>query len=78
MVPSSRLMGHLKTLIPKKKAGTEETRILIFALYKKEATRVEDMLRRNGFSVGGLHGDMSQNARMDALQNFKTGSKAGL
>lgn len=73
----SRLIGHLHKLIPKKKAGSEETRILIFALYKKEAVRVESMLRSKGFSVGGLHGDMSQSARMEALQNFKTG-KTGL
>jgi ATP-dependent RNA helicase DBP3 len=74
---SSRLLRLLKTLIPKKKAGSEETRILIFALYKKETDRVESMLRSNGFSVGGLHGDMTQNARLEALQNFKTG-KIGL
>ncbi|KAI0089806.1 P-loop containing nucleoside triphosphate hydrolase protein [Irpex rosettiformis] len=72
-----RLLGHLKNLIPKKKVGAEETRILIFALYKKEADRVESMLRSKGFSVGGLHGDLSQNARLEALQNFKTG-KTGL
>ena len=35
------------------------------------------LLRSKGFSVGGLHGDMSQAARMEALQNFKTG-KTGL
>ena len=39
--------------------------------------RVESMLRSKGFSVGGLHGDMSQSGRMEALQNFKTG-KTGL
>ena len=74
---SGRLLGHLKKLIPKKQTGSEETRILIFALYKKEADRVESMLRSKGFSVGGLHGDLSQNARLEALQNFKTG-KTGL
>lgn len=72
---SSRLLGHLRTLIPKKSKGSaEETRILIFALYKKEAQRVEGMLKSKGFSVGGLHGDMSQSARLEALQNFKTGT----
>lgn len=35
------------------------------------------MLRSKGFSVGGLHGDLSQSARLEALQNFKTG-KTGL
>ncbi|KAI0327261.1 DEAD-domain-containing protein [Cubamyces sp. BRFM 1775] len=71
----SRLLGHLRTLLPKKSKGSsEDARILIFALYKKEATRVEGMLRSKGFSVMGLHGDMSQSARIDALQQFKTGA----
>ncbi|KAL7285961.1 hypothetical protein ACG7TL_001076 [Trametes sanguinea] len=71
----SRLLGHLRTLLPKKNKGSsEDSRILIFALYKKEATRVENMLRSKGFSVMGLHGDMSQSARMDALQQFKSGA----
>ena len=72
---SSRLLGHLRTLTPKKSKGTsEDSRTLVFALYKKEAERVESMLRSKGFSVGGLHGDMSQSARLDALQNFKSGT----
>ena len=72
---SSRLLGHLRTLKPKKSKGTsEDSRTLVFALYKKEAERVESMLRSKGFSVGGLHGDMSQSARLDALQNFKSGT----
>ncbi|KAI0668725.1 DEAD-domain-containing protein [Trametes maxima] len=71
----SRLLGHLRMLLPKKSKGvSEDARILIFALYKKEATRVESMLKSKGFSVMGLHGDMSQSARMDALQRFKTGA----
>lgn len=46
----------------------------MFALYKKETSRVEQMLRRQGYSVGALHGDMSQSARMEALEAFKDGS----
>ena len=61
----------------KKSGSPEDARILVFALYKKEATRVEGMLRSKGYTVGGLHGDMSQSARIEALQNFKTG-KTGL
>ena len=48
--------------------------MLVFALYKKEAERVEGMLRSKGFAVGGLHGDLSQAARLEALQSFKTGT----
>lgn len=72
---SQRLLGHLRKLLPNKKQskGIAESRVLVFALYKKEASRVEQMLQRQGYAVGALHGDMSQNARMDALENFKTG-----
>ena len=35
---------------------------------------MESMLRRQGYSVAGLHGDMSQTARLDALDRFKDGT----
>ncbi|KAI0820634.1 P-loop containing nucleoside triphosphate hydrolase protein [Trametes gibbosa] len=71
----SRLLGHLQTLLPRNSKGNpEDARILIFALYKMEARRVEGMLKSKGFSVLGLHGDLSQSARMDALQRFKSGA----
>jgi ATP-dependent RNA helicase DBP3 len=54
--------------------GPDKPRVLIFALFKKEVTRVEEMLRRQGFSVGALHGDMSQPARIEALEKFKNGT----
>ncbi|KAI9567014.1 DEAD-domain-containing protein [Boletus coccyginus] len=71
----SRLAKTLKTLAHKKTStkGSSEARILVFALYKKEASRVESTLRQSGYSVGALHGDMSQSARMDALEKFKSG-----
>ncbi|KAG2132393.1 DEAD-domain-containing protein [Suillus clintonianus] len=71
----NRLLNCLKALSHKKtsRKGSDEARILIFALYKKEATRIEQSLRRAGYDVGALHGDMSQTARMDALEKFKTG-----
>lgn len=49
------------------------TRVLVFALYKKEASRVEATLKRAGHNVGALHGDMAQAARMAALERFKSG-----
>lgn len=72
---SGRLAKTLRTLSHKKTStkGSPEARILVFALYKKEASRVEATLRKHGYSVGALHGDMSQSARMDALERFKTG-----
>jgi len=46
-------------------------------LYKKEAARVERYLWDLGYSVGGIHGDLGQQQRMKALDDFKTG-KTGL
>ena|SRR6266436_2959751 len=73
---STRLLDRLRSLAHKKttKTGTDEARILVFALYKKEASRVEGMLRRQGYAVGALHGDMTQPARMDTLDKFKNGT----
>ncbi|KAG9255609.1 ATP-dependent RNA helicase DBP3 [Emericellopsis atlantica] len=48
-------------------------RILVFCLYKKEATRVENTLRRKGVNVGGIHGDLRQEQRTQSLQAFKEG-----
>ena len=60
--------------MPKKIGGDQPARILVFVLYKKEAPRVESMLRRAGHAVGALHGDMSQPARLGALQQFRDGA----
>lgn len=53
--------------------NNRDDRILIFCLYKKEASRIEDFLRRQGHSVAGIHGDMSQPARSASLDGFKSG-----
>lgn len=73
---SSRLFKHLQTLSPKKQhaSSPDSSRVLIFVLYKKEATRLESTLKRSGYTVEGLHGDMSQSARLAALQAFKEGT----
>ncbi|UTT94069.1 hypothetical protein NDA17_002043 [Ustilago hordei] len=53
-------------------AQSSKDKILIFALYKKEAQRVEQTLRRGGFSVSGIHGDLGQNERIASLERFKS------
>jgi ATP-dependent RNA helicase DBP3 len=70
---SRRLLAHLKKLAPKKSGSPPTARILVFVLYKMEASRVENTLQRAGFSVGALHGDMTQSARLEALQQFRDG-----
>lgn len=63
--------------IIKEHQGTSKTkndRILIFCLYKKEATRVEGYLHSKGLKVAGIHGDMNQHKRMESLEAFKSGA----
>jgi ATP-dependent RNA helicase DBP3 len=43
-------------------------------LYKKEAMRVERLLRAKGFKVAGIHGDLSQQERFRSLDAFKSGT----
>ncbi|KAL5535054.1 DBP3 [Sanghuangporus sanghuang] len=71
----SRLLAHLQKLRAKKSGQTssDDARILVFVLYKREASRVEQTLHRRGFSVGSIHGDLPQAARTAALDDFKTG-----
>ncbi|KAF8624831.1 hypothetical protein AX15_005714 [Amanita polypyramis BW_CC] len=70
----SLLLDTLRSLSLKKKpTGSSDSRALVFALYKKEAARLEQMLKRQGYTVSALHGDMSQNARMEMLGMFKSG-----
>lgn len=49
-------------------------RILVFCLYKKEATRIENFLSRKGVRVCGIHGDLRQEQRTRSLEAFKSGA----
>ncbi|KAF5361608.1 hypothetical protein D9758_007353 [Tetrapyrgos nigripes] len=79
----NRLFHHLRALSHPKQPSTSQngtsppSRILIFALYKAEAARLSSTLIRAGYSTSSLHGDLSQQARLAALQEFKQG-KTGL
>ncbi|BDD63812.1 RNA-dependent ATPase [Monascus purpureus] len=49
-------------------------KILVFCLYKKEAVRIENLIRRRGFRVAGIHGDLNQQKRFESLNAFKSGA----
>ena len=46
---------------------------IIFCNRKREVALLYQSLEKHGFSVGALHGDMDQRARMASLDAFKTG-----
>jgi ATP-dependent RNA helicase DBP3 len=48
-------------------------RVLVFALYKLEAERLDKDLRRDGWHCGSIHGNKNQQARTAALADFKSG-----
>jgi ATP-dependent RNA helicase DBP3 len=65
---------RLLQLIKQHQSGSQKNdRILVFCLYKKEATRVEGFLRSKGLKVAGIHGDLSQVQRTTSLDAFKQG-----
>lgn len=67
----------LLQLLKKYQSGAHANdKVLIFALYKKEATRVEALLQRNRYSVAAIHGDLSQQQRTQALNAFKLGERS--
>jgi len=54
--------------------GKSHQRLLLFALYKMEAERLENTLNRWGFRCSSIHGNKTQEARTKALADFKDGS----
>lgn len=65
---------RLQQIIKQYQSGKNKNdRILIFALYKKEAARVESTLKYKGHNVAAIHGDMTQVQREHALAQFKSG-----
>jgi superfamily II DNA/RNA helicase len=51
----------------------EVTSALIFCNRKRDVDVLFRSLKKHGFSVNALHGDMAQPVRMDTLQRFKNG-----
>ncbi|KAI9219450.1 P-loop containing nucleoside triphosphate hydrolase protein [Blastocladiella britannica] len=65
---------RLVQLLKQYQGNKKQTKVLVFALYKKEAQRLEDLLRRQGYTVEGIHGDKNQGSRTAALQRFRDGT----
>ncbi len=66
--------NRLFQLLKQYQSGShQDDKILIFALYKKEATRIERSLQYRGYDVAAVHGDLSQDQRTRALDRFKKG-----
>lgn len=52
----------------------EQARVLVFALYKKEAANLEKAMKKRGWECQAIHGDMPQYERSARVAAFKEGS----
>ena len=67
--------GRLIQLLNRSQKGLKSPdKVLVFCLYKKEAMRVERLIKTRGFKVAGIHGDLNQSDRFRNLEAFKTGA----
>merc|ERR1711994_181632 len=66
------LKKHQKSGSNSNKSNNDK-RVLIFVLYKKEATCIEQFLQGKGMNVTSIQGDKSQEARQKAVDMFKAG-----
>lgn len=71
--PHEKEKKLLQLLRKYQSGGNKNAKVLVFALYKKEALRVESLLQRNGYNVAAVHGDLTQQQRSSALNRFKLG-----
>ena len=69
--PRSKEVRLLQLIKTHQSGRSRDDRILVFCLFKKEATRVEMFLRNKGLRVAGIHGDLSQEKRTASLEAFK-------
>jgi ATP-dependent RNA helicase DBP3 len=72
--PRSKEYRLIQLLKQYQSGSQKDDRILVFCLYKKEATRVEGFIRSKGFRVAAIHGDLSQEQRTRSLEAFKQGN----
>ncbi|KFY27115.1 hypothetical protein V491_01025 [Pseudogymnoascus sp. VKM F-3775] len=72
--PRGKEYRLLQILKEHQSGSQKDDRIIVFCLYKKEATRVEGFLRSKGIRVAGIHGDLSQEQRTRSLDAFKKGT----
>jgi len=66
---------HLKTALLTEVLYTLESKsVLVFTRTKHRAERVAWQLKKAGFKIASLHGDLTQTRRRTAIDNFRRGS----
>jgi ATP-dependent RNA helicase DBP3 len=65
--------ARLRQLLKQYRGKDRKERILVFALYKREAERLEHSLQNDGSNCCSIHGNRQQATRTTALAQFKDG-----
>jgi ATP-dependent RNA helicase RhlE len=66
---------HLKTeLLKEILHSTKTSSVIIFTRTKRRVERVTEQLRKSGYRVASLQGDMIQSRRQEAMDGFRDGS----
>ncbi|PLW39564.1 hypothetical protein PCANC_15654 [Puccinia coronata f. sp. avenae] len=68
-----KLLNTLKEIGKDNQKNKSKDKIIVFALYKKEAQRLHEFLLRKGFQACCIEGNMSQEKRSKSLNDFMTG-----
>lgn len=68
-VPEKEKRNALRSLLKKENLH----QVIVFCNRKREVDVVYNSMKRHGFKVGALHGDITQSARNQTLKEFKAG-----
>ncbi|KAJ2718697.1 RNA-dependent ATPase [Coemansia sp. Benny D115] len=65
--------GRLLDLL-RKYHSSRKNRVIVFALYKNEADRLERVLSSKGYNCVAINGNKAQNKRTKAIEDFRSGA----
>jgi ATP-dependent RNA helicase RhlE len=65
--------GHKRALLAQLLGAPDMSRAIVFTRTKHGANRLAEQLEKDGFGTAAIHGNKSQGARQQALNNFKSG-----
>ena len=75
VIDDRQRFARLREVLKQVHSGSKKNdRVLVFALYKLEAERLEKDLKRDGWHCCSIHGNKNQQARTSALAEFKDGT----
>ena len=75
VIEDRQRFGRLREVLKQVHSGSKKNdRVLVFALYKLEAERLEKDLKRDGWHCCSIHGNKNQQTRTLALAEFKDGT----